>query len=631
MRAHFASLTLHPCGAARQLLLIVVLLCTPVAAADGVIQNGVYHNGFDEPNASWVMTPHPGAPTHMQRRIGSDRNSVVEEFGFFVRQPDSNLVVAHELPPSVVYEELTASIWVHSNCTAVQVGLVLRFPLQLDPSTGEPAQAVLFGESYTKPNEWQRLTCRTTRDAVQNVVRLLRNQLRQQSDAVLIDQRTIIVERIVVKLDVQDGRTSLKLDDVEFGPIVQPAEVKTNPDSPRRAPRETQRRATLGDDQVLIDGRPSVVLFTPYQGEEVDALAKLGFNVAWIDRYDDTALLTALGEVGLLAMANPLLREIPLEEVLQPDSDIGLVAFSEDTSNIVFWNMGTRIASAHLQTQSKLIEKVHEADARFERPVLIDVIGGEREFHRHADVIGSSRHILNTSTSPQSYLEYLRRHRKAGLPDKPMFTWLQTEVADANLVTRTEGQSLPLVEPEQIWMQGYAALSAGYKGIGFWKLTSLTAPIPGNEERRKAIALFNAHVQLLEPWLASAKFQRLVPATVGTTSSARTLRSRPKGLEGFMGGLKARPDEEPRTEVQVAVFSCEQGLLLLPLCTKTTVSFSPVRCWPTSCISPSCRRISRHGGDDDQRGSADQQAGAAPRPKAAASGYRGLISSRRLS
>ena len=49
----------------------------------------------------------------------------------------------------------------------------------------------------------------------------------------------------------------------------------------------------------------------------------------------------------------------------------------------------------------------------------------------------------------------------------------------------------------------------------------MTAPIPGNEERRKAIALFNAHVQLLEPWLASAKFQRLVPATVGTTSSAR--------------------------------------------------------------------------------------------------------------
>ncbi|MFO1096603.1 MAG: hypothetical protein U0992_25335, partial [Planctomycetaceae bacterium] len=401
------------------------------------------------------------------------------------------------------------------------------------------------------------------------------NQLRQQSDAVLIDQRTIIVDRIVVKLDVQDGRTSLKLDDVEFGPIVQPAEVKTNPDSPRRAPRETQRRATLGDDQVLIDGRPSVVLFTPYQGEEVDALAKLGFNVAWIDRYDDTALLTALGEVGLLAMANPLLREIPLEEVLQPDSDIGLVAFSEDTSNIVFWNMGTRIASAHLQTQSKLIEKVHEADARFERPVLIDVIGGEREFHRHADVIGSSRHILNTSTSPQSYLEYLRRHRKAGLPDKPMFTWLQTEVADANLVTRTEGQSLPLVEPEQIWMQGYAALSAGYKGIGFWKLTSLTAPIPGNEERRKAIALFNAHVQLLEPWLASAKFQRLVPATVGTTSSARTLRSRPKGLEGFMGGLKARPDEEPRTEVQVAVFSCEQGLLLLPLWYEDNCQFQP--------------------------------------------------------
>lgn len=577
MRAHFASLTVDPLHAAWRLLLLAALSYAPVDAADGLGQNGIYQNGFDEPNTSWVMTPHAGAPTYRQRRTSTDCHSGVaaEQFGFLVRQPDPNLEVSHELPRSLVYHDLSASIWVNSNCTAVQVGLLLRFPLQVDPSTGEPAQAVLLGESYTKRNEWQRLTCRTSDEAVQDVVRLLRSRLRQQSEAVTIDQRTIIVERIVVQLDVQPVPTSLMLDDLEFGPVVTPTEAKTDPHSPRRAPRETQIRASLGDDQVLIDGRPSVVLFTPYQGEEVDALAKLHLNVAWIDRYTDTALLTALQEVGLLAMANPLPREIPLEEALQPDSDVGLVAFSDETSNIVFWNMGTRISPAHLQTQAKLMDKVRDADARFGRPVLVDVIGAEREFHRKADVIGSSRHILNTSTSLRDYHEYLRRKRKVALPDRPMFTLIQTEIADANLVTRADGQTLPLVEPEQIWAQGYAALSAGYKGIGFWKLTSLTAPIPGNVERRKAISLFNAHVQLLEPWLASAKFQRMVPATVGTTATARTGRNRPKGLDGFMSGLKARPDEEPRTDVQVAVFSCEQGLLLLPLWYENNCQFQP--------------------------------------------------------
>src|SRR5690606_11672251 len=101
-----------------------------------------------------------------------------------------------------------------------------------------------------------------------------------------------------------------------------------------------------------------------------------------------------------------------------PDS--GLVAFTDATSQIAFWNMGARLSPAHLQTEIELMRKVREADARYRRPILIDVVGAEREFHRYADLISSSRHILHTTADPLDYFALQQTKRRQGLPDQPM-------------------------------------------------------------------------------------------------------------------------------------------------------------------------------------------------------------------
>jgi hypothetical protein len=567
--------------AACWLLVVGVFWRPPAHAQDNEVRSGMYTNGFDDPQKSWVVVPSPARPTVIQQRVSGGKVThsgiAAEQFVFKSRQTVPDVRVSHTLPPSLLFDELTASVWVKATTASVRVELQVQFPHQIDPRTDQPLKGILPGDTYTTPGEWQQLKCRTTDAAVQDLVRKLRDQLRQQSDIVPIDQRTIIVEQIVLRFDVDTGETALQVDDLEFGPIAAPEAPAVDPLQPRRKPREQQVPATIGDDQLLIDGRPGIVLFAPYHGEEVDNFSKLRFNVAWIDRYDDAALLSALQASGLFAMANPLPQEIPLEEALQP---IGLVSFTEATAPILFWYMGTRLTPAQFQTQEKLMEKVRAADGQFSRPILVDVTGSLREYHRHADMVGSSRHILNTSTSLRDYFEYLHGKRKWALPEKPVFTLIQTEVADANLITRSEGQSLPLVEPEQIWMQAYAALQAGYKGIGFWKMTSLTGTSPGNEERRHAISLFNAHVQLLEPWLASAKFVRCVPATVGSTKQPRPDRDR-KGKGQFdriANGFRTQPDEhDAPSDVQVALFNCDQGLLLLPLWYERNAQFQPGR------------------------------------------------------
>jgi len=565
--------------AACWLLAAGVFWCAPIAAQDvaAPARSNVYRNGFDDPQKSWVVVPAPARPTVDQKRIsrGTHSGIAAEQFVFRSRQPVPEVQVTHALPPGLLFDELTASIWVKASTASLRVDLQVQFPNQIDPRTGQPVRGFISGDPYTTPGEWQQLSCRTTDVAVQELVRRLHDQLRQQSDIVVIDQRTIVAEQLVLRLELGTGETVVVVDDLEFGPIVAPQAPVVDPLRPRRNPREQQPQATIGDDQLLIGGRPSFVLFAPYHGEELDNYARLRFNLAWIDRYDDAALLAALQASNLYAMANPLPQEIPLEDALQP---IGLVSFTEETAPILFWYMGTRLSPAQLQTQAKLIDKVQQADGQFQRPILADVTGAVREYHRRADMVGSSRHILNTSTSLRDYYEFLRGKRKWALPERPVFTLIQTEVADANLITRSDGQSLPLVEPEQIWMQGYAALQAGYKGIGFWKLTSLTGNSLGNEERRHAISLFNAHVRLLEPWLASGKFLHCVPATVGTTKQPRPDR-KGKGkdqLEKFTSGFRTRPEENAApSDVQVALFNCEQGLLLLPLWYERNAQFQP--------------------------------------------------------
>ncbi|MBL8849072.1 MAG: hypothetical protein JNG89_05285, partial [Planctomycetaceae bacterium] len=179
-----------------------------------------------------------------------------------------------------------------------------------------------------------------------------------------------------------------------------------------------------------------------------------------------------------------------------------------------------------------------------------------------------------TSTTFLDYFNFLRGEKKGALPDKPVFTLIQTEPAVANLESRADGQTVPVVEPEQIWMEAYAALAAGYKGIGFWKLTSLTEPGVGTEERRKAISLFNAHVQILEPLLASAKFEQLVPATI---TSAQQARDGGRGRFGRGEQRNGRPQSETpqRSPVQVAVFNCDHGRLLMPLWFDDNGQFQP--------------------------------------------------------
>jgi hypothetical protein len=74
----------RPFRAAWRLLLIGVVWQAAVRADDNV-----FHAGFDDPQASWVLVPRPSGPTVKQQRVGKGWHSApaAEQFVFMSQQP----------------------------------------------------------------------------------------------------------------------------------------------------------------------------------------------------------------------------------------------------------------------------------------------------------------------------------------------------------------------------------------------------------------------------------------------------------------------------------------------------------------------------------------------------------------
>ncbi len=559
-----------------QLLALSAVVNGPAALG----QTRAFREGFDGAATSWRLdAARPSTMPLVHRRNGqvTHDGGAAEEFRFSTSQVETPRKLVHAVPPGLVFEELNASLWVQSNRAGLRLGVRMRFPHQIDPRTQQPLTVDLLGETYSEPHRWQMLNCRTTDRAVEDQLVRLRNQFMRLTGRPDVDARESFVDAVILYLELQPGDTELYMDDLSVGPLVEPppgASVGRPSDADGADGRP---RLVIRDDQMLLDGRPLFPLMTAYQGEQVDLLAECGFNVIWIERYDDEALLSALTDAGLFAMAappQPVERDIGAED----GGSFGLLPVTSRTRQILFWNLGTRLRPEGLPELVNWADLVREADQRLERPLLVDVTGAEGAFHRHVDVLSSSRHILHTSTSPLEYFDGLRAKRQLALPGKPCLTHLQTEPATANLELRTEGNLRPVVEPEQIWMQAYAALSAGYKGISYWKYAPLQNDAPAADECRLAITLCNEHIRLLEPWLAAGKTVETVPATLSGPVLPATA-PRPGGRAGQPRRRAPRDStsavSSTRSEIQVAVIKGKQSLLLLPVWYEDDAQFQP--------------------------------------------------------
>lgn len=553
--------------ALRGLILCWLILSRALSAAEAPAV-AAHREDFESPNVSGRVSAEQtdGARLRSHTRtsqIAHDGRSA-ELLQIDAVQRGGRLYLEYATPPALVFDELQARLWLRANRPGMQIGVRIVFPRQVNPQTGHALTADLWGDVYSSTHRWQLLACRTGDDAVRQLLTRLRHQYTAALPTADLDMHGMYVDRVVLAQAVEAGASEYAVDSLELAPLIDPASngaeiVQAG------AEQEVVAPVTMGDGRLLRHGRPLFPVFTPYHDEPLELLRQSGFNLVWIPRCDDQALLAALAEQGLGAMAEP-----PALDVRPPDAtgdvsySVGLPRFTSASDNVVMWHLGSEVPAQGLASVRAAANAVRDADP-LRRPIMVDVSGAVREFHRAVDVVGFSKHSIQTTTTPQDYLAYLQQEMLQALRGKPTCTWIFTEPNRAQLQNRPPSAIPPQLEPEQIWMQVYAALGAGVKALGYWRLSAFDDPSPAGVERRHAVTLANLQMHLLRDWLATGKVVELAPVRLGTTRPllkpgfGSTLVSPFGRLAGNTGPVDALD-----ANIRAPVLRCDAGLLILP-------------------------------------------------------------------
>jgi hypothetical protein len=476
---------------------IVCLARGPTAVAEE------YRDSCDGTRSNWLISTVRDAVVRESRSSQVvHEGTASEQITVEARRLGSEVVLSQKLPnPGRVIPELKATLWVRSKQAGVRLYVHVIFPNQKDPRTGDILGALIEGGEYSHGRGWQELVCETSDKAMQNQMRLLRASYQPIS----LDLRGSLIDRVVVVCTLGPGETDIFLDDLRVGPLAAlgpPIAAAAIGPAPRPV-------AEIRQGQLEISGRPRLTIMLIDHGEQLSTFSELRANTVLIQDVRSQTRLTGLQEQGIRVAALPP-TEVRSAPPIDPDSNETALAPPSAPSafewpEVAMWYLDTHTSSQHREKIVSQQEQLRRFDYRLRRPALCDVADDERYFSRYVPMLGTSRHVCGTTFSLKDYKNWLVQRSRLATPGAYLFTWIQTEpVLESNKWRVPAGLKPAVIEPEQIRLQVYAAMSAGFRGFGYWNLSSLETDGPGAEERRLAIAELNLELELIEPLLATA-------------------------------------------------------------------------------------------------------------------------------
>lgn len=549
----------------------LLLVSAPLLAVD-------FLEGFDGAETSWTIA----TDSKTCRVVDHRRHDKILKYGtgsenvVFDAQQIARAELTHALSPARVLDEpLTANVWIRSNRAGAKFSLRLVYPHLTDPETGLIVFRLVEGDAYESEGKWQMLSCKTSAKELNRRSQLLRAQFGAKCD--LTDA---YVDRAFISLELGAGATELFIDELKLGPVVSPgADI---PVLPEAGPAAAELHdVKMQHDRLLINNKPRFPVLLPYHGEPPAELANLGVNMVWIPQFDDREVIESLAQVGIGVVATPPLALSPDGEILDAEN-AGLAPLGEDLDPILFWMLGNEIPANGAKRLGNWRKQLLSADRRRHRPLMANVAGGERAFSRLVAMLGVSRPVQGTSLDYARYRDWLTDRQLAARPGSFMWTWIDTEYpADLLALRQTQQLIQPVMEPEQLRLQAFSALSSGMRGLGFWSTQGLYNEGAGAAETRLMLKQLQLDMKLLEPWLATgspvgnAKFQMLRPSTPPSVATAAR-----KPAVVAVGHAVPAPTGQPATDsshISATLLESDFGTLLLGTWFENDSQFVPGR------------------------------------------------------
>lgn len=534
----------------------------------GVCAARDYVDGLDVGGTSWLVVSDKNT-TRVKRHLRTaeicHEGRGAELFEIEVAAETAVVELGCELPAARLIPDLALSLWFQSNQDGATLSARVVFPFQIDPATGAGLTAIVEGDAYTKPGQWQKLEISGFDRRLAKLLPQIRRRL-QASAGVKEDPdlRGSYVEAATLRIRTSRGTSRFVVDALRLEGIVD-ATTEDRIRQAEHAEPESRPEAVLNLDRLEVRGQPFFPLILPYRGEQPADLSRMRLNVVWVPDYRDARLLENLDRVGLRAMAVPP-QAGPAGAHLTP--------FGPDTARILFWYLGTHIPPDKKLEVAAWQEQIRNADRVYRRPLLADVSGLERTYSRQLAMLSVSRSPLHSSIGFKLYRDWLIERRNLAQPGSFFQTWISTEPASALAESRqSAGWSPQVVEPEQLRLEVYAALAAGCRGLGFWTHSSLDEEQPAGLERKLTLAQLCMELSLLEPLLATGHISGQAPFSI-SIPAGRNLKGLASPLATAKGGrardaalndreIQLRRQEQAKRDLEASSLATDYGTLVL--------------------------------------------------------------------
>ncbi|WP_169976097.1 hypothetical protein [Tautonia rosea] len=523
---------------------------------------------FEDPRVAFRQE---AADAPLQMRV-HDRTSegafegLSERFQF-VAGPGSGVYASYPLPKLPLSEDLRVSIYVRSNRPGVQIIGRVVLPNDLDPETGQPFYVNVGGTLYEESGRWRRLELRELPSNVERQARILRLKSNQK-----VRIEGAYLDRIVLNLYGGTGESEVMVDALRIAPV-DPELLANRPnprigfasDSPDGAEELGPDLSSPGDDPALAGGRfrfnrnrlelldeplrayfPWLPTIIDAPGASPEELRRFGFDVFAVRSGTSIENVNRAVDSGMLLM--PMLGDSLLGAADAATLSSAMTSYPRREA-VAFWHLGEKLGGqdlwndrqATLKRVRAAVDSVQDVDTASGVSILTTGdVAGEHALYTsrpgRMDLVGAHGTPWGTMTQPLHYFNYLAQRRDlTGLTNVEalFWTWIPAS-APPELQRAIYGSDpppswgRPQILPEQIRIATAAALSAGYRGIGYRGDAELTRT--SGRARLIELQLLNAEIDL---------FQEILARNVGTIHSYKVYP--PLGIE------TGRPIEENYT------------------------------------------------------------------------------------
>lgn len=449
-------------------------------------------------------------------------------------------ILTYPIEPVRPIDELTAMVSVKGLNPGVQVGFRVRFPYLIDPGTKRPVSVLIFGSSYRRVGEFQRLSVSAIQSQLRLKIIALRNEYGLRADV-----SSPYVDAVVVNAYGGAGNATLRLDDLRVNAMVPVTELDSSPHSkPAVAPgsiasqrmnvdlsmlhRESQqyannagsipttsKRATVspGDRPAFPIGRVTRII--QYNNEPLSWIRSLGFDAIWLDQPPSAAILSdAIAHRMRIYAPCPTIPDPKLEPLLEP---------------VAGWIAASSIAmdSHHREEIAQKIARLRALPRRWQRPIVGSPV---EDFRYYGSLLDAA--VLTSPPRIRALASHSIRDERAQqqfrLGGKPIAVSV-LGMPNAASVTQTDAIAHRIGTPnsetfcwQPMWREVADAMADAPAAILVRSTRSLASGETLDQNRGMAISFINRFVASFEAWISTGTPDR-TPIPVNSNYSAHRL------------------------------------------------------------------------------------------------------------